>query len=539
MTDKTPLTKQLVYSAPILALFVIAFVVFGNKSSVAEQKPKPAASTDSVSVSPEGEKATDIEVATVTQEAVQQDIRVTGQVLYPPDATVKISPRLAGRVKAVLAKVGDHVTVGQTLAVLDSVDAASAKTSASQNENLLRLAQKNLDRAKRQFELGTPEVTQAQASLDQAKTARFWAKDALEKVHVQSKIGGFTEKPVEDAENSLITAKSTLSQSQSDYDLAQKDFNRKRQLFDLGVCSRSDLEFSQDTFEKSSASLEAARGTVKLASQAVEREHKAFRSNLYSDQQVNQATSAYQQAALQERAAERALLLSQAAIRSTLEQAKSDFQAALFAAQNSRQQLSLLGQPGPDGTFAVTAPISGVITERFVAPGQVVDQSQMTPWQMFTLADPSKVWVEASVYEADLSAVSQGDAVHIYVAGVPGKEFNGRILHISPAIDRNSRALKVRAEIDNAAGKLKDGMFADVTILLPQGRPQITIPLSAINHDQDFDAVYVAQGGKYVKRVVRLGPQHDGKAVVTGGLGVGEKIVTHGALFLGHQASGD
>jgi len=375
--------------------------------------------------------------------------------------------------------------------------------------------------------------------LDQARTALIWAKDALDKVTLQAKIGGFTEKPVEDAENALVAAKSTLSQALSDLNLTEKDFNSKKQLLDIGVASKSDFEISQDTFEKAKAGADAAKETVRLATQALAREQKAFRSNLYADQQVNQSRSAFEQANLQERAAERSLLLARAAIRTALEQAKSDYQAALFNAQNSRQQLTLLGQPSADGTFAITSPISGVVTERFVGPGQVVDQSQMTPWQMFTVAANDKVWVEASIYEQDLSAVSEGDPVRIYVTGVPNKQFQGRILHIAPAIDKTSRALHVRAEIDNKAGLLKDGMFADVTILLPKGRPQIVIPLAAVDHDQDFDAVYVAKDGKYVKRPVRLGPQRDGNVVILSGLSVGEKIVTHGALYLGHEASGD
>jgi RND family efflux transporter MFP subunit len=539
MKEKSPIVRQLMFSLPVLVLFVVALFLFGGTPPSSVEKPKAADSTDVVSVSKEGAKATDIEVATVHTEALAQDIRVTGQVMYPPDTTVKISPRLQGRVKEVFVRAGDSVKEGQTLAILDSVDAATARTTSSQNENLLRLAQKNLERAQRQFDLGTPEVTAAQAALDQAKTAKIWAKDALGKVMLQAKIGGFTEKPVEDAENALVNAKSSLSQAQSDFDLAQKDFSRKKQLFDLGVASKSDLEISQDTLEKTKANFDAGKDTVRLATQALDREQKAFKSNLYADQQVNQSRSAYEQAELQEKAAERTLQLAKAAIRTALEQAKSDLQSAQFAAQNSRQQLALLGQPGADGTFSITSPISGIVTERFVGPGQVVDQSQMTPWQMFTIAKADKVWVEASIYEQDLSAVSEGDPVHIYVTGLPNRQFDGRILHIAPAIDKTSRALHVRAEIDNASGQLKDGMYADVTIILPKGRQQVVIPLDAVDHDQDFDSVYVLKDGKYVKRVVKLGGQRDGKAIVLSGLAVGEQIVTHGALYLGHEASGD
>jgi RND family efflux transporter MFP subunit len=539
MKERSPISRQLAFSLPVVVLFVAALFLFSGKQASADDKQQAASSTDVVSVSKEGAKMTDIEEMTVKSEAIEQDVRVTGQVLYPPDTTVKISPRLQGRVKQVFVRVGDSVSVGQTLAVLDSVDAATARTTSSQNENLLRLAQTNLDKAQRQFDLGTPEVTQAQAALDQAKTAKIWAKDAYDKVTLQAKIGGFTEKPVEDAENALVGAKSTSSQAQSDLALAEKDFARKKKLFDIGVAAKSDLEISQDTYEKAKAAADAAKETVRLATQALDREQKAFKSHLYADQQVNQSRAAFEQADLQERAAQRALAMTKAAIRSALEQAKSDYRMAKFSADNSKQQMSLLGQPGADGTLAITSPIAGVVTERFVGPGQVVDQSQMTPWQMFTIASPDKVWVEASIYEEDLAAVKEGEPVRIEVGGLPNRIFKGRVLHIAPAIDKTSRALHVRAEIENQDRQLKDGMYADVTILLPKGREQIAIPLSAVVRDQDFDAVYVAENGKYTKRVIHLGGQREGQVIVTTGLRVGERIVTHGALFLGHDASGD
>jgi RND family efflux transporter MFP subunit len=537
--DKTLITRQLLLSGLIVGLFALVCVLMSGKAHSASQDVPAPASTASVTVSPEGAKAADIEVAAVRSQALQDTIHTSGQILYSPDLTIKISPRLQGRVKQVCVRVGDHVTAGQMLAVLDSVDAATARTTAQQNENKLRLAKSSLDRAERQFRLGTPEVTQAQATLDQAKVSVQTANDVLDHTRQQATIGGFTQKPVEDAENALVAARSSLSQAQADLNMAQKDYVRKVKLVEIGVAAKSDLEVSQDSLEKAKVNVQAGQDTVMLAQQALDREQKAFKTNLYADQQVHQAEASYQQALLQQQAAERALLLAKAAIRATLEQAKSDYQSAQFDAQNSRQQLALLGQPGPDGTLIIRSPLTGVVTERFVGPGQVVDQSQMTPWQMFTLANTDQVWVEADVYEKDLSLVTEGSPVHIHVAALPDRTFTGTVLHIAPALDKTSRALKVRAEINNRSGLLKDGMYANVDILLPQGHPEIVIPLAAVEHDEDSDYVYLADKGKYVQRLIHLRGQKDGNAIVDSGLKLGEQIVTHGALYLGSQASGD
>jgi RND family efflux transporter MFP subunit len=539
MSKRSSLLRQLVLTALVAALFAIVCVVLSRKAGSDDKRAAPALSKTVISVAPEGVRAADIQVAMVQSQTLPETIHTTGQVFYSPDSTVRISPRLAGRVKQVFARVGDRVSAGQTLAILDSVDAATARTTAQINESALHLSRKNLDRAQRAFDLGTPEATQAQSTLEEAKTAEHWARKALDKIKLQATIGGFTQKPLEDAENALVAARSSLQQAQADLNLAQKDYARKVKLVDIGVAAQSDLDISQDTLDKARVNLQAGQDTVRLAQQALDREKQAFQSHLYADQQVNQARSAYEQAVLLRQAAERALLLAKAAIRTTLDQARNDYRTAELNALNSKQALTLLGQPGADGTLAIKAPISGVVTERFIAQGQVVDQSQMTPWQMFTLASTDRVRVEADIYEKDLSAVGEGMPVHIHVAAFPNREFSGMVLHIAPTLNKTSRAISVRAEVDNRGGLLKDGMYANVDIRLPNGRPETVIPLMAVQHDQDNDYVYVADHGKYLKRPIHLSGQENGHAIVAAGLKPGEQIVTHGAIYLGIDVSGD
>ena len=87
---------------------------------------------------------------------------------------------------------------------------------------------------------------------------------------------------------------------------------------------------------------------------------------------------------------------------------------------------------------------------------QIVDQSQMTPWQMFTLSNTAVVWVEMDVYEKDIHAVHVGQKLTVTVAALPNRTFTATVRRIAPALDKTTRALKVRAEIANADGLLKD-----------------------------------------------------------------------------------
>ena len=386
--------------------------------------------------------------------------------------------------------------------------------------------------------MGTPDVSAAEAALGQAKVATLAARDTLERTKYQAKIGGFTEKPLEDAENALVTANSTLSQAKSDLAQAQRDCDRKAKLFEIGVGSKSDLDVALNTLEKARENAKADEESVRIAKQAFTREQKASQSNLYADNQVKQMESAYRQAVLQEAAAEKSLRLAKASIFRDLEQAKSDYQSAKYDFQNSQKALTLLGKPSKDGELSITSPISGVITERNVNQGQIVDQSQMTPWQMFTVSNSKKIWVSMDIYEKDISSVKDGASLSIRVGAVPNREFSGKIFRISPTIDSKSRTVKVQAEIPNPNGLLKDGEFAEVTVLLGIGHQGIAIPISAIVRDGESDIVFVFDGKNYIKRTVRLSGQQGDRYQISDGLRVGDRVVTKGAIFLGTQANG-
>ena len=231
--------------------------------------------------------------------------------------------------------------------------------------------------------------------------------------------------------------------------------------------------------EKAQAAVSSDAESVKLAEQALAREQKAFQSNLYSDQQVRAAESAYRQAQLQQDAAERNLRLAKTQVLRDLRQAQSDYRTAQFNAEDARNKIVLLGQPGSDGTVSIKSPIAGIVTDKQVTDGQIVDQSQMTPWQMFVISSAATVWVEADVYEKDIAEVHDGQTVQIHVAAAPNRDFTGRVIHIAPALDKTSRAVKVRAEIPNPAGLLKDGMYAEVTIATGNAKSAPMIPMGS------------------------------------------------------------
>jgi cobalt-zinc-cadmium efflux system membrane fusion protein len=527
--------------ATVVVMAVLALMGFLlSRQAKSEQVHQPAAANPNVvTATAEGKDAAEIRTGVAALESMDANIKTTGLVSYPTDSSVKIAPRVTGRVGQVFVKLGDRVTAGQRLAILESADAASAQATYRTNQAALNQAKLDLERFRRLQRLGTPDVTAAQAAYNESVEAQKAAKTVLDLSKNQDKIGGFTQKPLEDATNGLISAQATLVQSRADLVLAQKDYNRKKQLLAVGVVAQTDMEQSQDTFDKTKAGVTAAEDALKLAQQAVTREQKAFSSNLYADQTVKQNEAAYVQALLQEAAAQKALQLAKAQVLRDLSAAETAYATAKYNFENAAQALALLGNPSMDGRLAITSPISGVITERDVSPGQVVDQTTETPWQMFVVSNPNSVWVDADVHEAELAGVSKGASVSIGVTAAPGRRFAGTVFDIAPTLDKTSHTVKVRSVIPNPGGLLRDGMYADVAIHVSSARSGVVIPMAAVSHTEDGDYVYVPAGGEYHRRLVTLGSSRGNKIVVTGGLSAGQHVVTHGALYLGAQVVDD
>jgi Cu(I)/Ag(I) efflux system membrane fusion protein len=181
----------------------------------------------------------------------------------------------------------------------------------------------------------------------------------------------------------------------------------------------------------------------------------------------------------------------------------------------------------------------GVITARNVNPGQIVDQTGQTPWQMFTIVNANRVYVDAQVYEKDMIGVRIGEPVAATSDALPAHfTASGVISYVAPGLDPASHALSVRADLDNSRGLLKDGMFVSTSVDISANSPFPStpiVPLTAVVHDGDSDYVFVTAGpNKYNRRKVTLGEQRgEGLVAISHGLDGTETVVTHGALYLG------
>lgn len=175
------------------------------------------------------------------------------------------------------------------------------------------------------------------------------------------------------------------------------------------------------------------------------------------------------------------------------------------------------------------APIEGVIIERAATTGELVDKSRT----IYTISDPTRLWAIAEIKERDIAAVKVGQDAAFTVLAYPQEKFHGQVVLVGNQVEAASRTLEVRIAVDNADGRLKPGMFADVEITTTVLEDVLLIPDSALQTDGEDQVVFVAlDGNKFEKRAVKLGEEQQGRVQVLEGLKAGERVVTEGSFIL-------
>ena len=208
----------------------------------------------------------------------------------------------------------------------------------------------------------------------------------------------------------------------------------------------------------------------------------------------------------------------------------------------ARQKLMALGvQDGEisglpqasDGSLRnqnIRASISGRIAERKVELGTAVGRDNLET-ELFVIVDLSRVWVELSVSSSDLPLVREGQSINVALRGVADAAA-GKIIFVSPLLDKETRTARVIAALDNRDGHWRPGSFVTAAIAIEQREVPVAAPFSAIQTVEGRKAVFVRTKDGFEKRDVVLG-QRDGKDIeITSGLSAGETIAISNTFSL-------
>lgn len=197
---------------------------------------------------------------------------------------------------------------------------------------------------------------------------------------------------------------------------------------------------------------------------------------------------------------------------------RSDLDVQRAAVQIARLELSYTN---------ITAPISGVIAQRMVKVGNLIQPN--TP--MFTVVDSSRLEAVLNVPEREFSTMHAGLPVTMQVDALPGRTFAGAVDRVSPVIDAGSGTFRVTAAFDSVR-QLKPGMFGRLDLVYDQRADALTIPRDALIEGDGETAVFLVRDNKAVRTSVQVGFINGAYAEIRDGLVEGDGVVTVGKVTL-------
>ena len=184
-------------------------------------------------------------------------------------------------------------------------------------------------------------------------------------------------------------------------------------------------------------------------------------------------------------------------------------------------------------TMTLHAPVSGVVVDKPVIQGQAVQAGQA----LYTIADLSRVWVEAELREADAGSVREGSPATVELAAFPGRPLAGTVEYVYPTLQREARTLKARIALPNPEGRLKPGMFATVRFSAPV-RTALTVPSPAVVRTGERSIVFVdLGGGRIAPAEVETGRTAGDHTEVLAGLEPGQRVVTSAQFLLDSESN--
>jgi cobalt-zinc-cadmium efflux system membrane fusion protein len=233
-----------------------------------------------------------------------------------------------------------------------------------------------------------------------------------------------------------------------------------------------------------------------------------------------------------------------------LQQAISDQQTAEGALKAARDAVAVFGKSQTqvdhmvktrtiDPYLVVPSPISGRITARNAAPGDFVQPG--TAPAPYSVADISRIWMNASVTESDMPTVRKGQQVRVTVMAFPGRIFDGEISTVGATVDPQLHRGLVRAEIADPKHELLPGMFASFVIVTGAPVSGVAVPMEGVVREGNGTmTVWLATDGHhFTKRTVKVGLQYAGYDQILEGVGSDAQIVTKGGVFLDVLAGGE
>jgi len=188
----------------------------------------------------------------------------------------------------------------------------------------------------------------------------------------------------------------------------------------------------------------------------------------------------------------------------------------------------------PSETLPIESTSDGVVTESKVVEGSYVRVGD----ELYMIADLSRVWVYADIYESELPKVRTGQHAEVSADARPGLRFDGIVTYIYPSVNEQSRTVRVRLEFTNPGLALRPGMYVNVTLLDRASMRTLAVPAEAVLDSGVRKIVIIALGGgRFAPREIKLGTQSEDYFQVIDGLRLGERVVTSAQFLIDSESN--
>ena len=488
-----------------------------------------------ISVDAETSKRIGIKVEPVKSQRLSVGIKTTGQIETLPNQKVEVRAPVSGTVVELLVKPGDKVSKSQAIAVLSSAELgqlrveslskrAEAEGNLQQAQADSKLAQENYDR---QLQISAAEIAQAKTQLT-AVTQQYEQEQKLVNNRSVVKVAK------ENYQRQVEISQAEIARAETELTVAKEQFDRDKELVASGAIARRAMLESQAHFAEAQAAVAKAKSRPEVIK--AETEIKQAQVDLPMRQlRDSQGKVAEAKALLTKALSRREVLEAEAQLKRTkaaLEVAQSRIRLSSSAYQARLQQLGTVANE--KGLVTVVAPIAGTIADREITPGESVNSAEKP---LMSILNDSSVFATANIYEKDLNRVKEGQELTVKIASLPDRTFRGKISLIGSTVEGESRAVPVKALLDNSEGILKPGMFAELEILTEKTAANIlAIPVSAVVEANGKQLVYVKNGNAFQAVEVELGQTSGDLVEIKSGLFEGDLIVSQRAPQLYAQS---
>ncbi len=219
-----------------------------------------------------------------------------------------------------------------------------------------------------------------------------------------------------------------------------------------------------------------------------------------------------------------------------LNMAEAELKQAEAEHASAQQAVGSLGATrGVGAALALTSPIAGTVIDRSAVRGRLVDAEH----PLFIVGDLSRLWLVVHAFERDALRVIPDAKARVSFTALPGRSFEGKVTRIGSQVDKVSRTLDVRVEVDNPDLLLRPGMSGSASMAVGDARTQtVTVPVAAVQRMAESWCVFLPQSaaGHFEVRPIGRGRDLSGEVEILTGLTAGETVIVDGAFLLKAEA---